>query len=263
MTHRLLAIIVSLWLSLISGLSAQVGFTLPFLNDVSPGTTLVIPVTVTNFDSIVSSQFVIQWDPAVLDFGAILTYNLPGMNSEDFGLADTASGILRFAYEAPSLSSGVSKSDGSTIFRMSFYVKGEVNDGTALTFSGLPPTEFEVIQAGHPAALTIDSCALVNGFVAVGYTVATAEPGTELLPVTIFPNPFFSAIQAVFDLKTSETVQIVLTDAAGKQIEEKKISLPAGQHGMEIASDQLQENGIYYLIIRTATQTCIRSLVKF
>lgn len=263
MTQRLLAIIVSLWLSFISGLSAQqVGLHLPSLNNVSPSTTILVPVTVTNFDSITSIQFVLQWNPQVLSTLQVLTFNLPNMSISHFNMADTASGLLRFVYEAPNLNAGVSKSDGATIFRLSFYVAGQINDSSVLQFAGIPPTEFEISQVGHPQPYTLDSCEIDNGFVAVGYTVSAADPVAGTFPVKIFPNPFPDATTAFFELKTGENVQFLLTDMTGKTLNEKKIWLPAGQHGMEIASDQLQENGIYYLIIRTATQSCIRSLVK-
>lgn len=261
MTQRLLTILVSLWLPSISSLSAQVGFTLPALNYVSPGVYITVPVTVSNFDSIFSTQFTIQWDSSVLEFDQVLSYNLPMLVSDNFGLGDILHGKVRFAYEAPNFNTGVSKSDGSAIFRLSFYVNGHANDFTALTIAGDQTTEFEVGQVGH-AALTIDSCEIQNGFVAVGYMVGTVSPEAATLPVQISPNPFSSATRVFIDLKTSEMVHIILTDSRGKVLEEKKIEWPAGQHGMEIASDQLRENGIYFLILRTATHSCIRSLVK-
>ena len=264
MTQRLLLILVSLWLFVISNLSAQVGFSLPFLNNVSPGAAITIPVTVSNFDSIIAVQFVVRWDPKVLAFVKVLIYNLPGMDDQDFGLTEVKdSGILRFAWEAPLsyLTTGVTRPDSSFIFKLRFTVTGQVNDSSRMTISGLPPTDFEVVKVGHPA-LTIDSCHIVNGFVAVGYTVAAGEPEDRLFPVTILPNPFSASTLVNFDLETAETVQIQLADVTGRLISEKKLSLPPGQHGMEIASDQLQENGIYYLIIRTATRSCIRPLVK-
>lgn len=265
MIQRLLFIIVSLWLSAVSTLSAQVGFSLPFLNDVDSGTVITVPVRVSNFDSIVAAQFVVQWDPEVLSFVKVILYNLPGMDYLDFGLTEAQdSGIIRFAWEAPSgsFNSGVTVADQTAIYRIQFNVIGQISAGSALTIAEIPPTDFEVIKVGHPA-LTIDSCEIVNGYVAVGYTVATAEPEKNTLPVRIAPNPFSDATRVVFDLKSDEIVHFRLTDAAGRLVEEKKMSLPPGQHGMEIVSDQLQENGIYYLIIRTATRSCISPLVKF
>jgi len=265
MIQRLLLIIVSLWPTAISTLSAQVGFSLPFLNNVDPGTTITVPVRVSNFDSIVAAQFVVQWDPEVLSFVKVILYNLPGMDYLDFGLTEAQdSGRIRFAWEAPtgSFNSGVTVPDQTAIFRIQFNVIGQVNAGTSLLITEVPPTDFEVVRVGYPA-LTIDSCNIENGFVAVGYTVATDEPEKNTLPVTITPNPFSDSFRVVFDLETDEIVHFRLTDAAGRLVEEKKMSLPPGQHGMEIVSDQLQENGIYYLIIRTATRSCISPLVKF
>lgn len=265
MTQRLLLILVSLWPSAFSALSAQVGFSLPFMNDVDPGTTITVPVRVSNFDSIVATQFVVQWDPEVLSFIKIILYNLPGMDYLDFGLTEAQdSGLIRFAWEAPSsyFNSGVTVADETAIFRIQFNVTGQINEDSPLLISEKPPTDFEVLQVGHPA-LTIDSCEITNGFVAVGYTVSAGEPDHNTLPVVIRPNPFSSVSTVVFDLESDEIVHFRITDTAGRLIEEKKISLPPGQHGMEIVSDQLQENGIYYLILRTATRSCIRPLVKF
>jgi hypothetical protein len=265
MIQRLLLILVSLWPTAISTLSAQVGFSLPFLNNVDSGTTVTVPVRVSNFDSIVAAQFVVQWDPEVLSFVKVILYNLPGMDYLDFGLTEAPdSGLIRFAWEAPtgSFNSGVTVPDQTAIYRIQFNVVGQVNAGTPLLITEIPPTDFEVVRVGHPA-LTIDSCSIENGFVAVGYTVATHEPEKNTLPVTITPNPFSDSFRVVFDLETNEIVHFRLTDAAGRLVEEKKMSLSPGQHGMEIVSDQLQENGIYYLIIRTATRSCISPLVKF
>lgn len=262
MIQRLLLILVSLWLFPLSNTSAQVGFSLPVLNNVNTGTIVTLPVTVSNFDSIVGTQFVIQWDPAVLSFLSVLNYNLAGMTSDDFGLAETTSGILRFAWEAPALSTGVTVADGTAIFLVKFSVVGQTNQGSSLMFTEIPPTVFEVVQVGHPP-FGMPQCTVNNGYVAVGFALSTNWIDDEnTLPVSISPNPFAVTTKVVVDMDTGGALQMVLTDASGHPVYEKKMSLAAGQHGMEIASDQLQENGIYYLIIRTATRSCIRPLVK-
>lgn len=262
MTQRLLLILVGLWLITCSSLTAQVGFSLPVLNNVNAGTNVIMPVKVTNFDSIVGAQFVIQWDTQVLSFIAAFAYNLPNMTTDDFGLGETQNGILRFAWESSSVSNGTTVPDSTNIFFLKFTVTGQVNQGSALTFTEIPPTVFEVIQVGQPP-LNMGNCALTNGFVAVGYTVGVTEMGDQnSLPVAIFPNPFFNSTTAFIDLDTGSDVQLTLTDATGQLVWEKRLFLPPGQNGMEIASDQLQENGIYFLILRTATRSCIRSLVK-
>jgi hypothetical protein len=55
---------------------------------------------------------------------------------------------------------------------------------------------------------------------------------------------------------------MVLTDASGHPVLDRKMALPAGRHGMDIASDRCRESGIYYLILRTADRSCVRPIVK-
>ncbi|MCC6458827.1 MAG: T9SS type A sorting domain-containing protein [Saprospiraceae bacterium] len=263
MTQRLLFLVVSLWLSMLSNISAQVAFHLPFLNNISSGAYITVPVTVSNFDSIVSAQFVIQWDPQQLHFNQVLSYGLPGMDNEDFGLTQAQdSGLLRFAWSAPSLQNGATVADNSLIFRLSFQVIGEVDSSTSIIFTEVPPTLFEVIQLGHPA-YNQEDCTLTNGFVAIGYTVATHDlPGDLPWPVRISPNPVSGNTTAFFDLNEAAEVQMLLTDTRGRVLINKKNSYTSGQHGMEIVCDQLQENGIYFLILRTDDHSCICPLVK-
>lgn len=269
MIQRSLLFLVGLWLFSFSKLSAQVGFSLPVINEVSPGSIVTLPVKVFNFDSITGAQFVIQWDPQVLSLATTLGYNLPNMTYEDFGLGDASNGLLRFAWEAPSGTAGYTAADGTSIFLMKFSVVGQNNQGSFVTFTEDPPqTIFEVTQAtskvDSAVFYTINDCTLNNGYVAVGFTLSTDWLSSQNdLPVTVSPNPFAISTTANFSLESRSDVHMVLTDAAGHPVFERRATYPAGQHGMEIASDRLKENGIYYLILRTATQSCIRPLVKF
>ncbi len=263
MIQRLLLLLVGLWLLPFNSTTAQVGFSLPVINNAQPGTIVTLPVKVSNFDSIVGAQFVIQWDSQILNFLTVLAYNLPGMSNEDFGLGSTSSGILRFAWEGLNVNYGHSVPDGTSIFLMKFSVIGENNQGSAVIFTeDVPTTVFEVVQAGHPP-YGLDDCDISNGYVAVGFTLSTDwidEPNS--LPATVSPNPFQTSSTVQFELENSSAVQLVLTDAAGHPVFEKKMALPAGRHGIEIASEQLPKSGIYYLILRTPSRSCIRPLVK-
>lgn len=262
MFRRLLPFVVGLWLIHLSDLSAQVGFALPVLNEVMPGTVVTIPVTVTDFDSVQGVQFVLQWDAEILNFLSVLSYNLPGMNSEDFGLLDVSNGLLRFAWESTNVNTGSSVSNGTAIFLVKFSVIGQVNQGTSIVFTELPPTDFEVVQVGRPP-LDMDGCVLDNGYVAIGFTLSTDWiEAINTFPITISPNPFATFTTAAFDLDTASDVYMVLTDASGHPIMDKKMSLPAGRHGMEIAALRLRSNGVYYLILRTENRSGVRPLVK-
>lgn len=262
MFRRLLPFMVGLWLAGFPTLSAQVGFSLPVVNEAVPGTVVNLPVTVSDFDSVIGVQFVLEWDPQVISFLAVLNFNLPLMKSEDFGLLEVSNGRLRFAWNTPNVNNGVTLADGSAIFLIKFSVVGQPDQGTAIVFTESPPTEFEVVQVGRPP-LGLNDCVLNNGYVAIGFTLSTDwVEGHNSLPVSVYPNPFSSHTTAAFDLDTASDVYIVLTDASGHPVMDQKMSLPAGRHGMEIASLHLRESGVYYLILRTANRSGVRPLVK-
>lgn len=262
-------VFVSLWLHFSLFLSAQVGFSLPFLNNVNSGSLVSLPVKVTNFDSVTSAQFVIKWDPQVLQFFTTDQYNLPDLDGQDFGTLNTLdSGILRFAWSSSNLDDGVTVPDQSTIFRIRVKALGAVNAGSTVLFGSLPPTDFEVTQIvnGQIVARSINQVNLTQGFVAIGYTVDTEEP--QSVPgdfsVRIAPNPFSEKTQIAFDLDAASDVRLSVSDATGRIILEKTmLQLAKGQHGMEIASPVLREKGMYYLILRTQSHSCVQPLFVF
>ena len=261
---------VSLWLFFASLLSAQqVGLSLPFLNNVNSGALVSLPVKVTNFDSITSAQFVIRWDPTVLQYFTTDQYNLPDLDGQDFGTLNTLdSGILRFAWTPTNLTTGATVPDQTPIFRLRLKALGPVNTGSTVIFGSAPPTDFEITQLenGNIVARNIDEVNLTQGFVAIGYTVAAGEPagGVGNFSVTVTPNPFSEKTQIVFDLDAASDVQLAVTDAAGRPILEKTMPrLSQGQHGMEIVSPALREKGMYYLILRTKTRSCVQPLFVF
>lgn len=261
-------VFTSLWLFLTTSLLAQtIGFSLPFLNNIANGATVSLPVRVTNFDSVPSVQFVIKWDPAVLQFVTTDLYNLPGMNADDFGATNALdSGLLRFAWSAPNLNTGVSVVNNTSIFRLRLKAIGPVNSGSTVIFTSSPPTDFEVTQIvnGVTVGYNINQVNLTQGFVAIGYTVAAKEPSDSDFPIKIFPNPFSEKTQVSFDLEKASDVQISVADASGRTLFEKEMPrLSPGQHGTEIASPHLREKGIYFLILRTEHQSCVRHLFVF
>lgn len=266
--HRIVFLVVFGLLSMAAPLAAQVGFSLPFVNNATPGSPLNMPVQVSGFNNIAGVQFVITWDPQVLNFLTIDSYNLPGLDAAEFNISEAASnGILRFAWVSDDLTSGTTRPDGTTIFRIRFQVLGALNSSTTVNITQIPPTSFEINQIvnGNLQAFGIDQAQITPGFTAVGFSVGIPDVSNDLdWAVRIAPNPFSEMAQVFFDNKETADIQAVVTDIAGKIILEKKFfSLPPGQHGMEIASSQLREKGMYFLILRTDKRSCVRPLFLF
>lgn len=249
-------------------LAQPFGFSLPVINNVFPGAIINPALSVTNFDSVTSLQFVLRWDPAVLQFQEVYALNLASLDMDDFATAQAVdSGLLRVKYISPSLLAGISVPDGTGIFRVRLKVVGSSGTGSGLQITENFPTAFEVTQ-GQPdssnLAFPISTVQINNGFVAVGYTVAANEPvGKHILPVQISPNPFTTDTQVAFHLAASTVVHLTLTDVAGRVVRTEDWPLLAGDQSIKISSAGLPPHGTYFLTLRTATQACVRTLFLF
>ncbi len=262
--------LVSLWLLLTSALcSAQIGLSLPFVNNITPNTIVNFPVRVTGFDSIAGVQFLLKWDPQVFQYIVIDNFNLPGLGPEDFGTLNAVdSGKVRLLWDASNLLKGETVADQTTIFRLRLKAIGAVGTGSAVQISEDLITPFDIARANSDSSLTsydIDEVALTQGFGAVGYTVAAGEPAAENdFSLNISPNPFSEKAQVGFTLKQGADVRIAVADPTGRILLERVLpGLPAGRHGIEIASPLLREKGTCILILRAGAQSCARTFSVF
>lgn len=248
--YRIAALIVLL--SRLYSLPAQVGFSIPITSNVHTGDILDLPIKVVDFDSITAVQFVLRWDPSVLQFQSVGQYNLPDLDDGEFGMTNTLdSGFIRFAwvYYTPS---GTTLADNSAIFHLKLKVIGPINSGTPIRFTELPPlTYFEVVNAKN-ISWGIQSTPIMTGFVAVGYTYSATQTPDNQPVVSVFPNPAKSQAWAWIELPTAETLRVSLGDASGQIIWETEKSLPAGRNGIEIACPEMDRKGIFFLIIQSA-----------
>ena len=129
-------VFISLWLFLTSALSAQLGLSLPVINNITPGALVSFTVTVSDFDSIVGMQYVIRWDPEVFEYDGTGSYNLPELSTDDFGTTQALdSGILRVLWVYSNLLGGVSVNDGTSIFRLRLNAIGPVGSGSPILFT--------------------------------------------------------------------------------------------------------------------------------
>jgi hypothetical protein len=273
MIFRLRIAFAVLWLSCTGAVSAQIGFSMPFINAAVPGTDKYMTVKVTNFDSIVSMQYVIRWDPTVLQYVTINTFGaIPGLDLLDFNVQQAVdSGIVRLVWEGPNSFPGVSVIDGYTIFRLRFTVIGSDTSSTPVKFTEtnntFPALDFEIVKVVSPdstlQAFDEQDCTLINGFVAVGYTVATDEPASaNVLELIVSPNPFSDNTKAEFHLAETADVQAFITDAAGRLVFQKDMPhLPSGKHAINIDKAVFQAKGAYFITIRAGSQTSVQPMI--
>lgn len=127
----------------------------------SKGETVCVKVSVNDFQDIISMQYTLAWDPAVIRFNRIQSFGLPMFGQDNFGTHLTQNGMLTSVWIDMSLK-GVDLSEGTTIYEVCFDLVGEPGTGTSIEFKQ-NPTPFEVVNAqekllelnGVPGAVNI------------------------------------------------------------------------------------------------------------
>ena len=270
MILRLRIAFAVLWLCCSCAVSAQLGFKMPYVNSATQGTTQNLPVTVTNFDSIVSLQYVIRWNPLVLKYVKVDNFGVPGLSTANFNATHAVdSGYVRLQWEGP-IFPGVTLPDGATLFRLRLNTIGPDTSSSRVLFTELtntfPATYFEAVKVQADTTTEIfeeAACVLKHGYVAIGFTVAATEPESgSALALTAAPNPFSEGTYATFSIEYTADVQVVITDATGRILFQKDMpKLPAGKHGIEIDKAIFPAKGAYFLTVRAGSETSVRTLI--
>lgn len=265
--NRLLLVVGFAFFTQLTHISAQLVLYTPTLNNLQVGQVVDIPIRVKNFNKIVGIQFPVQWDPAVLKYVGVNSFNvLNGVNIDNFGLIDTTLGIVRFNwYNAPQ--GGKTLADDSHLFKIKVKVIGALLTSSPISFPSNVlnfPIEATQFDPNVPISMSSElAVTTITATAAVGFTVGLEdEPfADEPSAFEVSPNPFYSTIN-IFPKNNFgyQNCQISLRDAAGRLVfQETKNLLPST--GMEIDMDGVK-NGIYFLIINSEHETFARTLVK-
>lgn len=119
---------------------AQPSFIFP---SVAPdvGQSFCVDVKVKDFTDILSMDFSINWDPAVIEFESPTGFNLPGLTAGNFDASGAANGFLtlswRFADCAPN-AMGVTQPDGTVVFRLCFKALAAYGATSPITITNNP-----------------------------------------------------------------------------------------------------------------------------
>lgn len=115
--------------------------------EAKPGSTVCVNVTAADFKNLLSMQYSIKWDPAVLAFENVQGFKVPFLNINNFGAHKKAEGILTCVWIDNSLR-GVNLPDGTAIYQLCFKVKGNIGSGTAIQVTP-KPTPFEAVDVNE------------------------------------------------------------------------------------------------------------------
>ena len=146
---------------------AQVTFSVsPDSLDTTTGSNVCLDVTVSGFSDIMTMQYSMNYNPAVLSFTGAQNFNLANFNSTNIG--SSSAGDLTFSWLSDDVANGSSVSDGTSIYQLCFDVIGTSLTETTIEFSG-SPTPIEIIEAtgslvnmiGENGIVTVDGGGIV------------------------------------------------------------------------------------------------------
>lgn len=251
-----------IWLLSVVTVSGQVGFTMPTFTNTSTGQNLDFPVTVVNFDTVFSIQYVIQWDPQVLKFTGLSKPNNPLgiVDSVCFNLAEAPQGIIRFRWF--NTFSPKTLADGADIFHLEMKVLSADGTSTPVSFTELPPiTYYEVVRGPGNQFYNLSNSLITNGLVVVG-TVPVNEPSdAELMALKTAPNPFSDQVSITFDVAESGPARFYITDLAGRICYDEKKYLNSGRNGTVIANGVFPAKGLYFVHVLSGDRHAVQPIV--
>ena len=257
-THVLAAVI---WLLSLVSVFGQVGFSLPSFTNTAAGQQLDVPVTVVNFDTVFSIQYVLQWNPAVLEFQSITKPNNPLgiVDSACFNLTEAAAGQIRFRWYSTFPRTLI---DGADLFHMNLKVIGANGTSSSIIFTEIIPiTYFEVVRGPGNQFFNLSQALITNGSVGVGMPSSVDAPSGQTIKTAVAPNPFSDFTRIQFELTQRGSVRLMLTDVAGKICYETNEILDRGQHEKVVLSSNLPAKGMYYVHLFSADAHTVRAIV--
>ncbi len=244
-----------------AGLTAQPIFSVSqlSLDDNDIGTVVTVDISVSNFESIASTQFSVNWNIDVVQFAGLDNLEaLDLVSNEHFGLTspDINAGKLRFAWFSQDVS-GATLADGAILFSMKFMVSGNYGTYTSIAITN-DPIPIEVTNSD----LQILDVILENGEVAIGNVATDNITDQNLTALKNIPNPFSDFTQIAFTLKSAEMVKLRIYDSVGKLVHTQSKHFNTGEHTFLITSDLLPATGVYSYKIETTTAYFSKKLFK-
>ncbi len=106
------------------------------------GQQICVDIKVRNFNQILSMQYTVAWNKAILKFKELRNFKLAYLDAGDFGQHITQDGLLTTAWLDDSLKS-VTLSDGASIYQICFEVIGKAGEESYLKITDRP-TAIEV-----------------------------------------------------------------------------------------------------------------------
>lgn len=225
-----------------------------------PGQTVKVEVKVSDFDTMLSTQFTLRYDTTILQYSSVGDFGIFNITSQNFGVPQGAfpspKGIITFLWVADNIVSGHSMPDSSTLFAVNFKITGADGQVSQIEFSDEPTIiEFGNLS-GEIGYLAFD------GSVTVGEPSSAVEIATEdFIFAPVSPNPTRGEALVRFNLAYPSNTLIQIYNTAGQTIHQRAQRFGKGQQELTIAKDLFPAPGVYYISLKTENAQAVQKLI--
>ncbi|MEL6926691.1 MAG: T9SS type A sorting domain-containing protein [Bacteroidota bacterium] len=208
------------------------------------GDSIELEFQVSNFDSILSIQYSINWDSTVLRLKDVTTTDQLSGFSSGASFGTTLPGTLRSIWAAGN-GLGENLPDSSFFYRIKFDVIGKPDSATLVTFSDAPIVR-EVLATVDGKTTTVQSAydtveVKVRGMGTS--TFALADQHTTLFQNE--PNPFADLTFVKFELQKTDDILFQIFDLKGQLIYAQTETFGTGTHRLQLGADLFPAAGTY------------------
>jgi hypothetical protein len=186
------------------------------------GSSVVVPVKVSNFRAVSGWKLQLSWDPEVVTLTG-LTQGNSGL-SVLAGSSKVQEGQLTLLWTGyPDLSTTLA--DNSQLVQMEFAAIGEAGDATQIAF---------VAQEAFDPDLKQIKTETYPGSIAITTSTSVRDHHQKVLSAKITPNPFHHFATLSYTLLQPESCKVTIADVTGKQMKKMDIASDAGLNTLEV-----------------------------
>ncbi len=208
------------------------------------GTMFKADIRVVDFNTILSTQFTVNWDPQVLRYVRVSNFVLASSSETDnFGDTRAQQGMLAFSWFDFALN-GRSLPDSAVLFSINFEVIGAPQTSSHISFTDEIAVR-EIVDASSEAI----TAKYFNGEILVASPVGTSLFNSDPHKISVednYPNPFHDYTQIRFRLSQSTKARVVVRNAQGQLIYEQLQYFTNGAHTLRLEKDTFPQAGTYY-----------------
>ena len=144
--NKIVTILVAAMFFLVPATYSQTSLTIsPTTITGNTGETVTVSLIANDFTDIVSMQYGIKWDPAVIQYNSVDNFDLTDLSAGNFN-ASADEGFLSFSW-FDNTTQGISVPDGTALYTMSFTVLGDASSGSTITFASRQGLAIEVASS--------------------------------------------------------------------------------------------------------------------